>query len=58
MQARIDRPVAPGERLRVTGWALERDGRKHHGATAIHGEAGELVALSRNLWIEIDRLPA
>lgn len=57
MQARIDRPVAPGERLRVTGWALGRDGRKHHSATAIHDEAGELIALSSNLWIEVDRLP-
>ena len=58
MAARIDRPIAPGERLRVTGWALEREGRKHHAATAIHDEAGELVALSRNLWIEVDELPA
>ena len=57
MQARIDRPIAPSERLRVTGWSLGRDGRKLHSATAMHDEAGELVALSRNLWIEVDRLP-
>jgi hypothetical protein len=58
MQARIDRPVMLGERLRVTGWSLGRDGRKLHAATAIHDEEGNLVALSKNLWIEIDRLPA
>ena len=58
MQARIDRPIAPGERLRVTGWALEREGRKHYSATAIHDEADELVALSKNLWIEVEQLPA
>lgn len=58
MEARIDRPVAPGERLRLTGWALEREGRKHRAATAIHDEAGEVVAVARALWIEVDRLPA
>ena len=58
MQARIDRPGVPGERLRVTGWSLERQGRKHHSATAIHDEAGELVAVARNLWIEVAELPA
>jgi hypothetical protein len=46
------------ERLRVTGWSLGREGRKLHAATAIHDEDGELVALSKNLWIEVDRLPA
>jgi hypothetical protein len=57
MAARIDRPIAPGERLRVTGWELEREGRKHNAATAIHDETGELVALSKNLWIEVEQLP-
>ena len=55
--ARIERPVSPGERLRITGWELSREGRKHYAATVIHDEAGEVVALSRALWIEIDRLP-
>jgi len=41
----------------VTGWELEREGRKHNSATAIHDEAGELVALSKNLWIEVEELP-
>ncbi len=58
MAARIDRPVAPGERLTITGWEISREGRKHHAATAIHDEAGELVALSQALWIEVAKVPA
>jgi hypothetical protein len=58
ISARIDRPVSPGERLCVTGWELSREGRKHHAATVIHNEAGEVVALSRALWVEIAKLPA
>jgi hypothetical protein len=57
LEGRIDRPVAPGERLRISGWSLGREGRKHRAATAIHDEDGRLVALSRALWIEVDRLP-
>jgi hypothetical protein len=58
LSARIERPVTPGERLRITAWPLEREGRKHHAATAIHDEAGELVALAQALWIEVEKLPA
>lgn len=58
IEGKIDRPVVPGERLRLTGWALERDGRKHHAATAIHDESGDLVAWSRTLWIEVGSLPS
>ncbi len=58
MSARIDRPVAPGERLTITGWEISREGRKHHAATAIHDEAGGLVALSQALWIEVKEVLA
>ena len=58
ISARIDRPVTPGERLRITGWELSREGRKHQAATVIHDEAGEVVALSKALWVEIKELPA
>ena len=58
ISARIDRPVIPGERLRITGWEQSREGRKHHAATVIHDEAGEVVALSKALWVEIRELPA
>jgi hypothetical protein len=53
-----ERPVLPGERLRVTGWELSREGRKHHSASVIHDEAGSLVALARALWIEVKGIPA
>ena len=51
-QARVARPVSSGERLRVTGWKLGSDGRKHRAASALHDDSGELVALARTLWIE------
>ena len=58
LAARIERRVLPGERLRVTAWEREREGRKHRSATAIHDEKDQLVALADALWIEIDKLPA
>lgn len=58
IEARIERPVLPGERLRVTGWEIDRDGRKFHSATALHDEEGAVVALARALWVEVDALPA
>ena len=58
LSARIDRPVLPGERLRITGWEREREGRKHRSATVIHDEKGEVVAVADALWIEVGELPA
>lgn len=58
LSAQIERPVMPGERLTVTGWSLDREGRKHHSASVIHDEAGELVGLARALWIEVKEVPA
>lgn len=58
LSASIERPISPGERLRITGWEISREGRKHHSATVIHDEAGEAVAKARALWIEVDRVPA
>ena len=58
LAGRIERPAFPGERLRITGWELSREGRKHHSATVIHDQAGEVVALGRALWIEVDSIPA
>ena len=56
--ARIDRPVSPGEQLRLTGWELSREGRKHLAATVIHDQAGEVVAVAKSLWIEVKEVPA
>src|SRR5690606_25108495 len=49
--AAISGPVRAGARLRVLGWALARDGRKHEAATALVDEAGRILARSRQLWI-------
>jgi hypothetical protein len=58
LAARIERPVMPGERLSLTGWEISREGRKHHSATVIHDQAGEVVAVARALWIEVKEVPA
>lgn len=57
LSGQVDRPVFPGERLSITGWELSREGRKHHSATVIHDQAGEIVAVGRALWIEVDSIP-
>ena len=42
--------VRAGETYIVTGWPLEREGRKLHAGTALHDAEGRLVAWSRQLW--------
>ena len=51
--AQVHRLPTVGERCVVTGWALGRDGRKHDTAAALHTADGELLALSRALWITL-----
>jgi len=53
----IERPVLPGEALSITAWEIVREGRKHHSATVIHDQAGEVVAVARALWIEVESIP-
>ena len=50
--ARIDRLPNEGEPCVVVGWPLDADGRKRHAATALYGEGGDVLAVSRQLWIE------
>lgn len=50
--ARIDRLPEEGEACVVVGWPLDADGRKRHAGTALFGAGGELLAVSRQLWIE------
>jgi hypothetical protein len=50
--ARIERLPREGERCIVAGWPLDEDGRKRNAATALYGEDGEPIAVSRQLWIE------
>ncbi len=52
MTARIDRLPDEGERCIVAGWPLDADGRKRSAATALYGEDGAPIAVSRQLWIE------
>jgi hypothetical protein len=52
MTARIDRLPREGERCVVAGWPLGQDGRKHEAGTALYGEDGSVLAVSRQLWIE------
>jgi hypothetical protein len=52
LTARIDRALRAGDSYVVMAWPLGRDGRKHHAACAVHTPAGEVLAMSRALWIE------
>ncbi len=49
----VEQAVRAGEPLIVSGWGIERDGRKHHVGTALHRADGELVASARSTWISI-----
>lgn len=51
MTARIDRLPAEGEECVVLGWPLVEDGRKLHAGTALVGEDGAALAVSRQLWM-------
>lgn len=42
--------VRAGGTYIVTGWPLQREGRKLHAGTALHDANGRLVAWSRQLW--------
>jgi hypothetical protein len=51
---RIDGPVHTGSEYIVIGWEIERAGRKHLTGTAVYTLEGELLAVSRATWFEID----
>ncbi len=53
--AQLHRLPRVGEPCVVTGWALGRDGRKYDTAAALHSAEGELIALSRALWITLNK---
>ena len=53
MSARVQRDVAAGEPLIVTGWPVASEGRKHHVGTALHDAGGALVACAGSTWITI-----
>ena len=53
MSATIHRPVRAGERLIVTGWPIESEGRKHRVGSALHDANGELIAAATATWITL-----
>jgi hypothetical protein len=53
--ARLDRPIAAGERYIVIGWPIGHEGRKHHAGTALFTADGERVGFGRQTWVELKR---
>jgi hypothetical protein len=51
MTTRVHRVPAADEQCVVTSWPLGEDGRKLFAGTALFAEAGELLALARQVWI-------
>lgn len=51
MAARIARLPREGERCVVMGWRIGEDGRKLYARTALFGDDGEPLAVSRQTWI-------
>lgn len=52
MTAEIRRLPEEGQRCVVVAWPLGEDGRKLHAGTALLSDEGEVLALSRQTWIE------
>jgi len=53
MTARIERRPAPGEALRVAGWPIGADGRKHVVGTAVWDATGHAIAWAQSVWVEL-----
>jgi hypothetical protein len=49
--ARIERPIAAGERCVVIGWRIGVEGRRHYAGTAVLDEDGRLCAYAKAVWI-------
>jgi hypothetical protein len=47
-------PVRVGYRYVVTSWLEQRDGRKFHTAAALCTDMGDVQAVARATWIEVD----
>lgn len=50
--ADISRAPQVGEPLVASAWHLDSDGRKHHSASVLTTEDGEIIGRARALWIE------
>ena len=51
LAARIEHPIAAGERCVVIGWRMFVEGRRHFAGTALFNEAGRLCAYARAIWV-------
>jgi hypothetical protein len=50
----IRRQVMPGEKCVAMGWPLQVEGRKRFAGSAVFSVGGELIALARAIWIEVN----
>jgi hypothetical protein len=48
-------PVPVGQTALVSAWRIERDGRKHLTAAAIHAPGGELLARAESLLVHVPK---
>ena len=53
LAVRILGRVRAGRRHTIVSWPIAFDGRKRHAGAALHSGGGELLAVSRALWIEL-----
>jgi hypothetical protein len=57
LAVRLLAPVVSGRDYTIQSWRIAVDGRKRQAGAALYSEAGEVMAVSRALWIEL-RQPA
>ena len=55
LTVRIEKPVSIGQHCIVIGWPLARDGRKHFAGSAVFSGQGELIALAKAAWFEVEK---
>ncbi len=53
LSAQIHSSAQVGQVLRVIGWEIEQQGRKHFCGTALFDEHNQLIAAAKAIWIEI-----
>lgn len=53
MTATIHRPIHAERTYTITGWPIDRNGRRTTGGAALFDADGELCAASKGIWIEI-----
>lgn len=53
MTAEIYTRPRPNEPCVVMGWKLGQEGRKHFAGSALYSYAGELLAMAKQVWIEL-----